>query len=76
MENLGDIYCKFPSPMPNFNFSRNSLKELDKYYICRGPNKSRCKDIQLTTTPVLHEIQGVEDIKVLSFSEHLGSDNI
>ena len=30
------------------------------------------KIIWLTTIPVLHEIQCVEDIKVLSFGKHLG----
>ena len=57
--------------MPNFNFSRNSLK-MDEL----RTNSRRCKNIQLTTIPVLHEVQCVEDIKVLSFGKHLGSDKM
>ena len=52
--------------MPNFNFSRNSLK-MDKV---KGRSKADA------STPVLHEIQRVEDVKVLSFGKHLPSDKI
>ena len=57
--------------MPNFNFSRNSLK-MDEL----RTNSSGSKNIQLTTIPVFHEVQCVEDIKVLSFGKHLGSDKM
>ena len=70
-----NTHCRFPSPMPNFNFSRNSLKitEMKRWY--KKSIHSECKDYKIlanyTKLPVLHEIEGIEDIKVLFLGKHL-----
>ena len=61
--------------MPNFNFSRNSLKDIEIKRWCKKSIQSECKDHEIlaiyTKLPVLHEIEGIEDIKVLFLGKHL-----
>ena len=70
-----NTHCRFPSPMPNFNFSRNSLKYIEIKRWCKKSIQSECKDHEIlaiyTKLPVLHEIEGIEDIKVLFLGKHL-----